>query len=125
MATQPQFTSSPRIERALVTTAEAALDGSGNVVSVFTAGGSGSYIANIVIKAIVSTTAGMIRIFTNQSGAYRLLEEVSVTAITKSATVKAFSSTLNLNLPIPSGTSIGVSTEKAESFVITVEGGDY
>ena len=125
MATQPQFAAAPRIERALVTTAEAALDGSGNVVSVFTAGSQGSYISNIVIKAIQNTTAGMIRIFTSQSGSYRLLEEVSVTAITKSATVKAFSSTLNLNLPIPNGTSIGVSTEKTESFIITVEGGDY
>ena len=125
MATQPQFAAAPRIERALVTTAEAALDGSGNVVSVFTAGSQGSYISNIVIKAIQNTTAGMIRIFTSQSGSYRLLEEVSVTAITKSATVKAFSSTLNLNLSIPSGTSIGVSTEKTESFVITVQGGNY
>lgn len=125
MATQPQFASTPRVDYCTANTANSALDGSGTIVSVFAGGTNGSYARNMEIKALTNTTAGMVRVFTNQSGVYHLFKEVTVSAITKSATVSSFSSTLNLNISIPNGCNLGVSTEKAETFQITVDGGDY
>ena len=127
MATQPQFASGIRLERGALTTANAARDGTGTIVDVFTANtASGAYVKDIVVAAEGITTAGIVRVFTKQSGAYKLLAEISVTAVAApSDTVKCFTSTLNLNQSIPNGTSIALSTAKSENFSVTIYGANY
>ena len=52
MATQPQFASGIRLERGALTTANAARDGTGTIVDVFTANtASGAYVKDIVVAA--------------------------------------------------------------------------
>ncbi|TFV34544.1 hypothetical protein E4K66_30730 [Bradyrhizobium frederickii] len=81
----------------------------------------------IVIKAIVTTTAGMVRLYIYDGTNTRLWREVPVSAITPSASVAAFASYLNLALEpliLPSGYSLRASTHNAETFNIVATGGD-
>jgi hypothetical protein len=125
----PIFLLTPKVGMVAIATANANLDGTGTIGTVFTAGSNGSRIHKITIKAIVTTTAGMIRIYIYDGAAYKLLKELLVTAITKSATVSAFEYELYLPeeeaLILPTGYSLRASTEKAETFNVIAEGGDY
>lgn len=127
--TIPIFTLTPNIGQATISTANANLDGTGTIGTIFTAGANGTRVSRITIKARVTTTAGMIRIFIYTGAAYHLWREVLVTAITKSASVASFEGALEFlgdrALVLPTGYSIRVSTEKAEAFDIVIEGGDY
>ena len=131
MAATPQFASTPRASSVAVSTANANRDGTGTVGTVIIAGSSGTRISRVVIKALGTTTAGMVRLFLHDGTNYILLCEVLVSAITASATVAAFESLMNeldngnvLPLTIPSGWSLRASTEKAESFRVTALGAD-
>ena len=109
--------------------ANANRDGTGTVGTLITAGTDGTLISVIMIKATVTTNAGLIRIFVHDGSAFFLVGEVAVDAITASATVAAFEPTWTPpgteGLMLPSGYSIRVSTEKAETFHVHCEGGDF
>ena len=125
----PIFLLSPRNSSVSIATANANLDGTGTIGIVITAGSEGSRVHKIRIKAIVTTTPGMIRLYVHDGSAYFLWMEIPVSAITKSATVAAFETEIYLPgeqaLILPSGYSLQASTEKAETFKITAEGGDW
>ena len=125
----PIFTLSPKIGQVAIATANANRDGTGTVGTVLTAGSNGTRVNRITIKASVTTTAGMIRLFIYNGSTYFLLREIAVAAITVSATVSAFEYILELlgerALILPTGYSLRASTEKAENFNIHAEGGDY
>lgn len=127
--TNPVFTDTPNFGRVSIAAANAGRDGTGTVGTAFTAGLKGSRVHRIRINAIVTTTTGLIRIFIHDGAAYFLYKEIIVTAVTPSATTPAFSSVLELPgelaLQLPTGFTIRVSTEKAETFHVFVEGGDF
>lgn len=125
MSASPQFSSIPINPHGAVSTANTARDGSGTTLLLYTAPAGHARIDDIVIKARATTTAGMIRFFLSPDGVtYRLWKEVSVSAITPSATVQSFESLLvSLGLVLVAGMRIYVSTEKAEAFDITVTRG--
>lgn len=132
MALNPAFAATPRCALAQVVTANAARDGSGTVVTVFTAGASGSRIDAISVKAVGVTTAGMVRLFINDGTNTRLLTEVPVRAKTPAATLPAEETHLSLGnlsqilpLILPTGYSLVASTEKTETFNILAFGGNY
>jgi hypothetical protein len=127
MSTQPLFATTIISAAVNIATANPNRDGTGTVGTLYTAPANGARIDEIKIKAKVTTTAGMIRIFLHSGTAYFLLAEVLVTAITASATVAAFETSLyELGLVLKSGWSIRVATEKAESFDISiVRGGEF
>lgn len=108
-----------------INTANANRDGTGTIASLVTGATSGTLVESIVVKAEVTTTAGMIRLFALKGGTYYLFFEQPVAAITASATVGAFQVEIPINKILGSGEIIAVSTERAEMFSVTAWGGDY
>ena len=127
MASNAQYASIPASAMAVISAANTARDGTGTIVTVETAGASGTRIDDIVIIATGTTTAGMVRLFLHDGTNARLWREVPVTAITPSATVQAFTATLsNLALVLQTGWSLRASTNNAETFNICVtRAGDF
>jgi hypothetical protein len=107
--------------------ANAARDGTGTVVTLFTAGASGSRIDDIYIVATGTTTAGVIRLFLHDGTTARLLSENLVSAITPSTTIPVWSTTLlGQGIVIPSGWSLRATTNNAETFnIIVTRAGDF
>ena len=129
-ANQVEFTATPGLTLAQVSAANANLDGSGTVVTVLAGSATGRRINKITVKAIVTTTAGMVRFYLYDGTNTRLYLEILVTAITKSASVAAFTSTTlyyDSDAPIlPSASyELRASTEKAEAMNIIVEWADF
>lgn len=127
--TTPIFTLTPRVDSVAIATANANRDGTGTVGTVLTAGSNGTRIYRVTIKATVTTTAGMVRLFIYTGAAYYLWREVVVSAITVAAAVAGFESSVELlaerALILPSGYSLRASTHNAENFNVIAEGGDY
>lgn len=127
MSTSAQYAATPRTAVAQVSTANTARDGTGTLATVFTAGASGSRIDDLTIAAVATTTAGMVRLFLHDGTNARLWKEIAVSAITPSATVPVFSSSLsNQALILQSGWSLRASTHNAETFnVLVTRAGDF
>lgn len=127
MAVQAQYAATPRAALGQVSTANTNRDGTGTLATIFTAGSTGSRVDDIVIVATGTTTAGMVRLFLHDGTNARLWQEVSVSAVTPSGTVAAWTQTLsNLALVLPSGWSLRASTHNAETFNIIVDrAGDF
>lgn len=126
MAAEPVFAVTPRIGAVNVATANTNRDGTGTVATLITGVAAGTRIAEIVVQARVTTTAGMVRVFLFDGTTYRFFDEISIAAATVSATVKGTRvSTLYNNLILPSAAwSIVVSTHNAESMDVFAFGAD-
>lgn len=126
MAADPAFAVTPRIGAVNVATANSNRDGTGTVATVITGAATGTRIAEVVVQARVTTTAGMVRLFLYDGSTYRLFDEISIAAATVSASVKATRvSTLYNNLVLPSASwSLVASTHNAESMDVTALGAD-
>ena len=132
MAAIPAYAATPKCGIAQISTANANHDGTGTIATVFSAGANGSRIDAIDIKAVGTTTTGMIRLFIHDGNNARLLTEVPVVAVTPSATCPSWEAQLNTNsmsqilpLVLPSGYSLRTSTGKAETFNVIALGGDF
>lgn len=132
MSATPQFASTARLGVAALSTANTARDGTGTISTVLTAGASGSRVSRIIIQATGTTTAGMVRLFIHDGTNARLWKEVAVTAITPSASVAAFKSSLSdavdldlMPLILPNGHSLRAATHNAEGFNVIATGGDF
>lgn len=127
MSGAPQFAATPINAAAQLTVANAGRDGTGTVVTLYTAPASGARIDTINIKAGVTTTAGMIRLWLHNGTTFFLWREIVIPAVIASATAPAFEATLNnLRCILSSGWSIRAATEKAELFNLTItEGGVF
>lgn len=132
MSTSAQYASTPKCGVGQVSVANTNRDGTGTIVTVFSAGASGSRIDAINIKATGTTTAGMIRLFIHDGADARLLTEVPVTAITPSGTLPSWEAQLNTNtmtqvlpLVLPTGYSLRAATNNAETFNVIALGGDF
>lgn len=105
------------------------LDGTGNMVAVFAAPANkaGTTIISITIKAIESTTAGMVRLFLSTDGGTSkfLWREIRIPAIIANEISPAFSTLMLLNYIIQPDTTLYASTENAEGFNVIVEGRDW
>lgn len=127
MSTQANYAASPRAAAGQVSTANTNRDGTGTIVTVLTAGASGSRIDDIDIVAAATTTAGVVRLFLHDGINARLWREILVAAVTPSTTMAAWSAALtNLGLLLPSGWSLRAATHNAETFnVIVSRAGDF
>jgi len=120
MATTAAYASTPRNDRVVISTANTARDGTGTIADFVVAAATGTRVDDIYLTAQATTTAGMVRFFIHNGTDYKLLFEQPITAVTASATVPAFSAMLvNLGIILKTGWKLAVSTEKAETFVIT------
>lgn len=127
MSTSANYASTVRAASGQVTTANTNRNGTGTIVSVFTAGSSGSRIDDIYIVATGTTTAGVVRLFISDGTNIRLWQEILVSAVTPSTTVQVWSYTLlNQALLLPSGYSLQASTNNSETFnIIVTRAGDF
>lgn len=105
-----------------LSTANTNLDGSGTIVTLLQASGNGTLIQNIYIKAAQTTTRGMIRFFIADGETFtRIIDEVDVPARVQYNTQDTWEITLETNWYLQAGMFFGASTEKGESFKITVD----
>jgi len=126
--TKPIFALRPKIAKCTIATANTARDGSGTIGLLYTAPAGGSKITKIWYKARVTTTAGMVRLFItdNAGNNIDLFEELSVSAITSSATVQSATGYVTYSdFQIEEGQRIYCSTEKAESINVFAMIGDF
>jgi hypothetical protein len=127
MSSNANYAATPKSALAQLSAANTNRDGTGTIVTVLTAGTSGTRIDDITITATGTTTAGVVRLFIHDGTTARLWREVLVSAITPSTTVSPFSATLtNLGLVLQTGFSLRASTNNAETFNICVtRAGDF
>jgi hypothetical protein len=126
MATSPAFAVTPRIASVNIATANTSRDGSGTVATLITGASTGTRIAEVCIKARVTTTAGQVRVYLHDGTNFFFFDEISVAAATVSASVQSTRvSVVYNNLILPSASwSIRVSTHNAESIDVTALGAD-
>lgn len=125
MAQDPQFLTSVRTEMGQISVANTNRDGTGTIVSIFTAGASGSKILSIEVKATGNTTGNIIRFFLNDGVNKRLWYELTSSVTTVSGTVQSFYQRIAPDLLLESGWSLEASTHAAETFNVIATGGDY
>lgn len=124
----PIFTKAPVVMMGAVSVANANLDGTGAIVSLGDGGAEGVRLDLVEVKAIETTTAGMLRLYlSDDSGVtWVLWMEIEVTAVVPAAAVPAFAAeqvfTKPLNLPDATW-EVGASTENAEEMNVYVRGG--
>ena len=126
MATQPAFATVPRIGFAQVSAANTNRDGTGTVVTVITGVAAGTRIAEVVVEATVTTTAGMVRLYLFDGTNTRLFDEIAIAAATPSASVRTTRvSTVYTNLILPSASwQLRASTHNAEAMNVIALGAD-
>ena len=113
-------------EFAQLSTANTSRNGSGTLVTVFTAASdnAGSRVDRISIHATGTTTSGMIRLFIENSAgtSTRLFKEINVSPNTPSATIPAWSTQVNFDggLVLENGAKLKASTNNAETFNVSV-----
>lgn len=73
-----------------VTAANTNRDGTGTIATVVTGDADGTRVMRIIICATGTTTAGVIRLYEYDGTNTRLLDEILVSAVTPSTTVKAW-----------------------------------
>lgn len=120
MAAETQYTAITGM--AVISTANGETDGSGTLGTVLTAASSGTLIKTVTIKAQVSTTRGIIRLFVYDGVTTRLIREVDVPAVTKSSTDPAFEITIPMDLHLEASGILKASTQKGETFNVIAEG---
>lgn len=133
----PIFVLTPNVGFARVAAANTASDGSGTLVTAFTAGTNGSRIDFITITNSQITAAAssnmVVKVFiTNTSGTSpRMLTEVALAATTRSTSAVGATTTITFSngLIIPSGTLIQVCQSVyagvQDQNDVVVRGGDY
>ncbi len=133
----PVFVLTPNCPSALIDAANTARDGSGALVTLFTAGSEGSRLDSIIFTSAQPTPAAsaarVCRVFvTDTSGNNpRLLQEVSMTAVTASATVIGATSTITFTngLFLKSGQIVKVAQSvrgsASDDTHVFARGGDY
>lgn len=127
MATTPSFAATVRVGLGTLATADTARTGTPtNVVTVFTAGASGSRIDEVNIIATATTTAGVVRLWIYNGTTYYLFEEILVSPITPSTIISTFNTVLTFNnFMLPTGHSLRATTNNSEGFNVIAFGGDF
>lgn len=122
MAEETQYTANTGMQT--ISTANSNLDGTTGTYSsaIITGASNGTLIKTITIKAQTNTTQGMVRLFINDGSTNRLISEIEIPAVTKSATDPAFEITIPVDYALESGWLLKASTEKAETFNVIAEG---
>jgi hypothetical protein len=126
MAAETQYTANTGI--VTISTANANRDGTGTLGTVITAASNGTLIRKIQIKAISTTTQGMVRLFVYDGTNTRLLLEIDVPPMTVNTTTGTdctFETTVELNYKLKSGWCLKAATQNAESFNVFAEGLDW
>jgi hypothetical protein len=133
--TTPSFVLTPVIGvGSIIATANTALDGTGTVATLFTAGANGARVDYVLIKYTGTSVATLARIFINNGSDpttatnNSLFAEQAITAYTLSQTAaQANTFVINLNIALPAGYRITatIGTTVANGLTFSAYGGDY
>lgn len=134
--TAPIFTLIPETQwgATAITTANTAKDGTGTVLTVFTAGATdGSYVQRVRFRPSGTCVQTVARLFinngaTNATAANNILfDEITLSAITGSETAAQPSFEIPLNFALPAGYKLNVTigTTVAAGWYVSAIGGDY
>ena len=127
MATSPSFISTPLIASVTASVANTNINGTGIITPLVTGAVSGTRILEISVQCANTSVAALINIFvsTNSGATWRLFDQISVSAITPSNTVKAFRNTSTYNnLVLKDSThSLGVTTTITQATNVLAFGG--
>lgn len=131
--TSPIFPLTPKISWGTITTANTAKDGTGTVVTIFTAGSNGARVDRIKVRYTGTSVATVLRIFinngsTNATAANNILyTEITIPACTISEVAAQPDISLSIGLTLPAGYVLNctLGTTVAAALAITAEGGDY
>lgn len=129
----PIYSATPNVAFGQITTANTAKDGTGTVVTVFTAGANGGRVEKIRMRAKGTNVATVCRIFINNGGANStpsnnvLYDEITLPATTLSEVAQLLNQEIILNLSLPAAYTvmITIGTTVAAGYAITCLGGDY
>ncbi len=132
--TAPIFPKKGNIGFGTVASANTALDGTGTVVTVFTADGTnGSRLDSIRVRAAGSNVVTVLRIFINNGSTNAtatnntLLYEATIAATTLSQVAAQIDNTILFGIAIPAGYKINITigTTVSAGLAVTGIGGDY
>lgn len=134
--TSPIFVGVPNVGwgTTAVATANTAKDGTGTVLTCFTADATdGSFVQRVRFRSAGTNIATVARVFinngsTNATAANNILwDEITLSATTLSETSALSTYELPLNFALPAGYKINVTigTTVAAGYYVTVIGGDY
>jgi hypothetical protein len=133
----PIFVQTPKIGKAAIAAANTARDGSGTIVTAFTAGSNGSYIKRVTFTSSQATAAAssamVVRIWisTDAGTSWTLKTEIAVATVTSSNTVIGSIGLYepSAGLQIDAGALIGVTQSVyagvQDRMAVVVEGADY
>lgn len=129
MAADPSFASTPRLAVGSVSTANTNRDGTGTIVSILTAGSSGTLITQVSVQSTSDPADGIITLFLNDGTTTWLFDEIDTdNPAAASTTVSAYRVTRTYtNLVIPSGWSVRAACTVAPTagvFNVFVHGAD-
>ena len=126
MAVNPAFASTPRVGSAQVSTANTNRDGTGTIADVLTGVAAGTRVFEVVVQATVTTTAGMVRLYYYDGTNTRLLDEITVTAVTVGASTPAFRAARRYDNVVLAGSThkLQASTHNAEAINVIALGAD-
>ena len=130
---QPIYPLTPVLSWGTITTANTAKDGTGTVVTVFTAGTDGARVDRIKVRNAGTSVQTVLRIFinngsTNATAANNsLYMERTVPACTTSETTEQKDLVIPLDIALPSGYKLNctIGTTVANALAITCEGGSF
>ncbi len=116
-----------------ILSANTAMDGTGYVTTVFTAGANGSYVSQLIARPVGTNIATVLRVFINNGSTNAtqanncLLTEVTLAASTASLVAALLGISVPLNFALPSGYKINctLGTAVAAGYRVMVQGGDY
>jgi hypothetical protein len=108
VAADPSFASTPRLAVASVSTANTARDGTGTIVTVLSAGSSGTLIAQVTLQATGNLGDGTLTLFLHDGTTAWLFDEIDhEDPAAASNTFAGYRATrIYTNLVIPAGWSV-------------------
>jgi len=129
----PIYPLTPKVSWGQIATANVAKDGTGTVVTVFTAGANGARVDYLKVRAKGTNVATVLRIFINNGSDptvadnNALVLEQTIAATTNSETASLADNLITLDMSIPAGYKITctIGTTVAAGLVVTAFAGDY
>lgn len=132
--TTPIYTQTPHVGIGVsILTANTAMDGTGTVSTLFTAGANGSYVSRVRVKAQGTNVATVFRVFINNGSTNAtatnnvLYDEVSIPATTASNTTANPVWELQMGFALPAGYVLNatIGTTVAAGVIASTIAGDY
>ena len=131
--TKPIYPLTPVIGMSTIATANTAKDGTGTVVTLFTAGTDGGRVDKIKVRPTGTSVQTVLRVFlnnglTNATPANNTLYmERTIPAYTLSETTEQLDIAVQLDVALPAGWKVNcaIGTTVASALALTCEGGNY